>query len=79
MLIRKMFVRSKYLRKLIVKLYSSKEEGVFRSSTIRFLYKKYRNIDAGYGSYGWASDLFDGPAIIGKYISIGKKCYQNLC
>ena len=72
MLIEKMFVHSKYLRKLIVKFYSSKEGGVFRSSTIRYLYKKYRDIDAGYGSYGWTTDLFDGPAIIGKYTSIGK-------
>lgn len=29
MLIEKMFVHSKYLRKLIVKLYSSKEGGIF--------------------------------------------------
>lgn len=36
------------------------------SSTIRFLYKKYRNIDVGYGSYGWTTDLFDGPLLSGN-------------
>lgn len=40
---------------------------------LRKLYKQYRNIEVGYGSYGgWMTELFEGPATIGNYTSIGR-------
>ncbi len=72
MVIEKMFVHFKYFRKLVIKFYASKEGGVFRFQTLRYLYKKYKNIEVGYGSYRWTTELIDGPAVIGKYTSIGK-------
>lgn len=71
MLVEKLFKRSKLMRKIIVRFYDRKENGVWRSS-VRKLYKEHKEIDAGYGSYGWTSDLIEGPATIGSYTSIGK-------
>ena len=72
MVIRYIFNNYKYFRKIIVRLFAKYEGGIYRSSTVRKYYKKYKEIDVGYGSYGWTSDTFDGPATIGKYTSIGK-------
>ena len=72
MLINKIFRKSATARKVIIRFYAKKEGGVYRSQTIRRLFVKYKSIDAGYGSYGWTSDLIDGPTRIGKYTSIGK-------
>ena len=62
----------KYTRKLVVWYYSKNKGGVYKSIKLRSLYKKYRGIDADFLSYGWTSDLIDGPVTIGKYTSIGK-------
>ena len=72
MLVGKLFKRSRLMRKIIVHFYDRKENGVWRSSSVRKLYKEIKQVDAGYGSYGWTSDLIEGPATIGKYTSIGK-------
>ena len=62
----------------MVWFYARKENGIYRSATIRKLYEKNRNITAGYGSYGWTSDMIDGPANIGAYTSIGKNV-RRIC
>ena len=67
-----LFNFSKVTRKIIIWFFSHLEGGVYRSSTIRKLYKKNRSIDAGYLSYGFTSDGIEGPITIGKYTSIGK-------
>lgn len=72
MLVEKLFIQSKLMRKIIVHFYDRKENGVWRSSSVRKLFKEYKQIDAGFGSYGWASDMIEGPATIGNYTSIGK-------
>ena len=72
MLIDNLFKKSAMARKVIIRFFAKKEGGVYRSKTIRRLFVNNRSIDAGYGSYGWTSDLIDGPAKIGNYISIGK-------
>ena len=72
MFIDRLFISSKLGRKMLIHYFSKKEGGVYRSSTVRHLFEKHRKITAGYGSYGWTSDLFDGPATIGNYTSIGK-------
>ena len=66
----KLFVKGGFCRRL-VKKYVLRKEDVYHSTTLRNLYKKYEKIDVGIGSYGWDSDLFGGPATIGKYVSIG--------
>ncbi len=78
MIIDFLFKKSKVMRKILVRIYARLEGGVFRSPTLRQLYRTYKNIDAGYGSYGWTSDLIDGPITIGKYTSIGKNL-RRIC
>lgn len=58
-------------RRLCSKYYSKKEGGVWRSQTLRRLYRECRGVDAGEMSYGWDNDHFEGPVVIGKYCSIG--------
>lgn len=77
-MIDELFNRSRFFRKLMVWFYARKENGIYRSATIRKLYEKNRNITAGYGSYGWTSDMIDGPANIGAYTSIGKNV-RRIC
>lgn len=72
MIIDKLFVKSEYMRKAIVWLYSHREGGIWRSTTVRKLYERNRAIIAGYASYGWTSSLIEGPARIGNYTSIGR-------
>ena len=67
----KLFTLNRFTRKFIVWYYSKRENGEWRSKTLRELYKKYKNIDAGHASYGWAREGIDGPLTIGKYASIG--------
>ncbi|MBO4862291.1 MAG: CatB-related O-acetyltransferase [Firmicutes bacterium] len=62
----------------MVRHYSKKENGAWRSATLRELYEKNRGITAGAMSYGWTSDLLDGPAVIGNYTSIGKN-FRRIC
>lgn len=73
MLFGKLFNKFPLFRKIITGVLSKFEKGSWRSRTIRKLYKKYRNIEVGYGSYGgWMTELFEGPASIGNYTSIGR-------
>lgn len=78
MLIDELFIRSTFYRKILVWFYARKEGGVWRSKTIRQLYAKNKAITAGFASYGWTSDLIDGPATIGNYTSIGKNV-RRIC
>lgn len=71
-LLDRFFNLSNLSRRFVIWFYSKKEGGVYRSHTLRKLYKRNRDIDAGYLSYGWTSDLIEGPVTIGKYVSIGK-------
>ena len=64
-------MRYRLVRRLCIKYFSYKEGGVFRSSSLRILYRDCKNISAGIGSYGWTGDFFDGPAVIGNYCSLG--------
>lgn len=70
-LTRKLFKRSKLFRKACGVYYSKKENGVFRSKTLRKLYYELKKIDAGMMSYGWNTDAINGPISIGKYCSFG--------
>lgn len=73
MILGRLFNRSIIIRKMITSFYSRIEGGAWKSPTIRKLYKQYRNIEVGYGSYGgWMTELFEGPATIGNYTSIGR-------
>lgn len=73
MILGRLFNRSIIIRKMITFFYSRIEGGAWKSPTIRKLYKQYRNIEVGYGSYGgWMTELFEGPATIGNYTSIGR-------
>lgn len=74
----RLFKKSGIIRRLMVRHYSKKENGVWRSATLRDLYEKHRGIKAGAMSYGWTSDLIDGPAVIGNYTSIGKN-FRRIC
>ncbi len=67
----KLFTLNRFTRKFVIWLYSKRENGEWRSKTLRELFKKYRNINAGYASYGWAREGIDGPLTIGRYTSIG--------
>lgn len=67
----KLFCNSKILRRLIIKYYVKKEHGIWRSITLREMFSKYKNIEAGVGSYGWESEEMKGPMKIGNYTSIG--------
>ena len=70
---KKLFNKVPFIRKTITAILAKIEGGAWRSPTIRKLYKKYRNVDVGYGSYGgWMTELFSGPATIGNYTSIGR-------
>lgn len=71
MILEKLFKMNRFSRKFVIWYLSRKENGEWRSATLRTLFKKYRNIDAGYASYGWAREGIDGPLTIGKYVSIG--------
>ena len=62
---------SKVGRRFIVRFFSLFESGLWRSHTLRLIFKKYLNIQAGFGSYGWDNIDFKGPVVIGKYCSIG--------
>lgn len=70
-LAKQLFKKSKLFRKFCGVFYSKKENGVFRSGTLRKLYHDCRNVDAGMMSYGWNTDDINGPISIGKYCSIG--------
>ena len=70
-LVRRIFCTNKYMRKILGVYYSKKEKGVFRSRTLRKLYKECREIDAGEMSYGWNTDEINGPLLIGRYCSFG--------
>lgn len=73
MILGRLFNRSIIIRKMITFFYSRIEGGAWKSPTIRKLYKQYRNIEVGYGSYGgWMTELFEGPATIGNYTSVGR-------
>ena len=68
-----LFNKSSFFRKVFTFMIFKLEGGSWKSPTIRKLYKKYREIDVGYGSYGgWMTELFEGPATIGNYTSIGR-------
>lgn len=58
-------------RKILVVIVSKLEGGVWRTKTVRKWYRNFKQIDAGYGSYGWTEDFFNGPATIGNYCSFG--------
>ena len=78
-MVKRLFNKIPFFRKIITGIVSKFEGGVWRSPTIRKLYKKYRNIEVGYGSYGgWMTELFEGPAIIGNYTSIGRNL-RRIC
>lgn len=64
-----MYKQGGIFRKIVVR-YILKKEGVFHSTTLRKIFKDTKGISAGDFSYGWQSDTFDGPAEIGKYVSI---------
>ena len=69
----KLFNKSSIFRKTTISIISKIEGGSWRSPSVRKLYKKYRDIEVGYGSYGgWMNELFEGPATIGCYTSIGR-------
>lgn len=66
-----LFSKNKYCRRGINHYYAKKEGGIWRSQKLRNLHKKYRRVDADFGSYGWESDAFKGPVTVGKYCSFG--------
>ena len=70
-IVKKIFQTHRIMRRLCSKYYSKKEGGVWRSPTLRRLYKECRSVDVGEMSYGWDNDQFEGPVVIGKYCSIG--------
>ena len=72
MIIDKLFTMNRFTRKFVITYLKRKEGGEWRSASLRTLFKKYRNFDVGFASYGWANDLVDGPIAIGKYVSIGR-------
>lgn len=78
MIIDKLFNRSRFIRKAVIWFFGQREGGVFRSSTIRKLFEKNKDIKAGFASYGWTAETIDGPAIIGNYTSIGKNV-RRIC
>ncbi|WP_026529105.1 CatB-related O-acetyltransferase [Butyrivibrio sp. VCD2006] len=78
MIFDKLYNRSRFIRKSLIWLYSRREGGVFRSSTIRKLHENYKGIKAGFNSYGWTAESIDGPATIGNYTSIGKNV-RRIC
>ena len=71
MIMEKLFKMNRFSRKFVIWYLSKRENGEWRSTSLRTLFKKYKNIDAGYASYGWAREGIDGPLTIGKYVSIG--------
>lgn len=71
MILEKLFKTNRFSRKFVIWYLSKKDNGEWRSVSLRKLFKKYRHIDAGYASYGWAREGIDGPLSIGKYVSIG--------
>lgn len=77
-LVKKMYLRGGLVRKIVLKSILKKEGGPFKSNTLRRLLLDTKGIEAGIGSYGWQNDYFDGPAIIGKYTSIGPGV-QRIC
>ncbi len=73
-MIGRLFNKSSLFRKTLTNIIGKAEGGAWKSPTVRKLYKSYRNINVGYGSYGgWMTELFEGPATIGNYTSIGRK------
>jgi len=58
------------------KYFSKRENGVWRSYTLRKLYADMRQIDVGIGSYGWDTIHLKGPMKIGKYVSIASGVYR---
>lgn len=66
-----LFCRSKVARKILIKYYSKKEGGVWRSATLRDFFYRYKGIKAGIGSYGWEYEDIKGPINIGNYCSLG--------
>ena len=57
----KLFKMNRFSRKFVIWYLSKRENGEWRSTSLRTLFKKYKNIDAGYASYGWAREGIDGP------------------
>lgn len=72
MIIEKLFTQNRFTRKFVITYLKRKEGGEWKSTSLRKLFKKYRNFDVGFASYGWAHDGVDGPITIGKYVSIGQ-------
>ena len=67
----KLFSKSWALRRFIVRYYCKKENGIWRSKTLRYFFKRYKNIEAGVGSYGLESESIKGPMTVGNYCSFG--------
>lgn len=70
-LVKKLYTANPLTRKLIYQYILKKEGGPWRSGTLRKLYSELKQVYAEISSYGWQSDKIDGPAYIGKYVSIG--------
>ncbi len=66
-----LFYKAKIARKIIIKIFSKIEGGIWRSTTLRVFFYKYKGIRAGVGSYGWESEDVKGPMSIGNYCSLG--------
>lgn len=68
-------VDNRKVRGLIRSLIVRYEDGIAYSSTIRMIYKKYHEIDIGYGTYGGCFNLSNiRPNIrIGNYCSIASR------
>lgn len=54
------------------------EKDVFHSTLYRRFLKEKFKIELGLGSYGVDPSIFDGPAVIGKYVSIAPNV-RRLC
>lgn len=62
----------KRLRKYILRYFAKKENGYAFSSSIRNIYKRYHNIEIGYGTYGGCFSISNIPPGVsfGNYCSI---------
>lgn len=67
----------KRIRPLIFKLIASTPVKQSKSKVLRDIFKKYHNIDVGYGSYGgcFSSNNLNRNVKIGKYCSIATNIY----
>ena len=71
-IVNRIYRMGRFGRRLAKYIIYKRDRGPWYSEQLREIYRKEHDIDAGYGSYGWDQDTFEGPATLGNYCSIAR-------